>query len=147
MTYFICTFKQGTQGTLHCVRFLLLQTLKALVGCLVLLCTCTLISYCHEVATEMHVWYRDIDKAIAEATRAVSLNPNDPDANFAMGYALTWAGRHKEAVESYNRAMRRDPFYQDTYGYMLGFSYFHIFQFEKAATLCERSFKSNTPKD
>jgi TolB-like protein/class 3 adenylate cyclase/Flp pilus assembly protein TadD len=97
----------------------------------------------HEVATEMHVRGGGFDKAIAEATRAVSLNPNDPDANFAMGYALTWAGRHKEAVESYNRAMRLDPFYQDTYGYMLGFSYFHIFQFEKAATLCERSFKSN----
>jgi adenylate cyclase len=97
----------------------------------------------HEVATEEHVRYKDFEKAIAEAKRAVSLNPNDPDANFAMGFALTYAGRHKEAVESYKRAMRLDPFYQDTYGYFLGVSYFHMFQFEKAATLCERSSKSN----
>ena len=39
--------------------------------------------------------------------------------------------------------MRLDPFYQDTYGYMLGVSYFHMLQFEKAVPLCERSFKSN----
>ena len=97
----------------------------------------------YEVATEMHVRYKDFEKAIAEAKRAVSLNPNDPEANFAMGRSLTFAGRHKEAVESLKRAMRLDPFYQDTFGYLLGISYFHMLQFEKAATLCERSFKGN----
>ena len=97
----------------------------------------------HEVSAEMHTERADFEAAIAEAERAVSLDSNDPDSHFAMGYALVFAGRHREAVNSFKRAMRLDPFYQDTFGYGLGMAYFFMSQFEKAANLCKRAFKSN----
>ena len=100
----------------------------------------------YNVSAEMHMGRADFEGAIAEAERAVSLDSNDPDSHFAMGLALTAAGRHREAVDSFKRAMRLDPFYQDTLAYKLGVAYFFMNKLEKAATLLERSFKSN-PKN
>jgi adenylate cyclase len=97
----------------------------------------------YEVAVETHIDAGEFQEAITEAERAVSLDSNDPDSHFAMGVALTTAGRHSEAVDSFKRAMRLDPFYQDTLAYGLGIAYFFLFEFEKAANLFERSFKSN----
>jgi adenylate cyclase len=97
----------------------------------------------HEVATEMHIAHADFEAAITEAKKAISLNSNDPDSHFAMGLALVSAGRHREAVEPFKRAMRLDPFYQDTFGYGLGMAYFFMLELEKAAALCERAYKSN----
>ena len=64
-----------------------------------------------------------------------------------MGLSLIAAGRHSEAADSFKMAMRLDPFYQDTLGYGLGKAYFCMLQFEKAASLCERAFKSNPKND
>ena len=97
----------------------------------------------YEVAVETHIDAGEFQEAITEAERAVSLDSNDPDSHFAMGVALTTAGRHSEAVDSFKRAMRLDPFYQDTLAYGLGIAYFFLFEFGKAANLFERSFKSN----
>jgi adenylate cyclase len=97
----------------------------------------------HGVASELWGGWRNFKEAVAEAERAVSLDSNDPDSHYAMGHAFIFAGRHKEAVHPFKRAMRLDPFYRDTFGYGLGIAYFHMGQFEKATSLCERAFKSN----
>jgi adenylate cyclase len=97
----------------------------------------------HGVAVELDVYFGGFEKALTEAEKAVSLDSNDPDSHFAMGYALVSASRHREAVDSFKRAMRLDPFYQDTFGYKLGIAYFFMSQFDKAASLFERAFKSN----
>jgi len=101
----------------------------------------------YNVSAEMHMGRGDFEGAIAEAERAVNLDSNDPDSHFAMGLALTTASRHREAVDSFKRAMRLDPFYQDTLAYRLGVAYFFMNKMEKAATLLERSFKSNPKND
>ena len=101
----------------------------------------------NKVSAEMHMGRGDFEGAIAEAERAVNLDSNDPDSHFAMGLALTTASRHREAVDSFKRAMRLDPFYQDTLAYRLGVAYFFMNKMEKAATLLERSFKSNPQND
>jgi adenylate cyclase len=100
----------------------------------------------YKVSTELHVWLADFEGAITEANRAVSLDSNDPDSHYAMGQALIAAGEHREAAHSFKRAMRLDPFYQDTLGYGLGIAYFYMKQFEKAASLFERAHKSS-PQD
>jgi TolB-like protein len=41
---------------------------------------------------------RQYDKAIAEAERAIVLDPNSADSNVALGYALQIAGRPEEAI-------------------------------------------------
>jgi TolB-like protein/class 3 adenylate cyclase/Flp pilus assembly protein TadD len=100
-------------------------------------------SLAHEVATQMHTHHADYEGAVTEAKIAVSLDPNDPDSHFAMGHALLFAGRHREAADSFKRAMRFDPFFQDTFGYGLGMAYFFMVQFEKATKLFERAYNSN----
>ncbi len=97
----------------------------------------------HEVATQMHLRHADYERAVTEAKRAVSLDPNDPDSHFAMGLALVLSGRHRESADSFKRAMRLDPFYQDIFGYGLGMAYFFMMQFEKATNLFERAYKNN----
>jgi TolB-like protein/class 3 adenylate cyclase/Flp pilus assembly protein TadD len=97
----------------------------------------------YAVSAEMHWGHKDFEGAIAEAARAVSLGPNDPESHHAMGLVLMYSGRHREAVDSFKIAMRLDPFQRDTFEYMLGIAYFHMHQYEKAVALCERSFKSN----
>ena len=100
----------------------------------------------YEVATQMHIVLADYDGAIKEAKKAVSHNPNDPYSHFAMGQALLFSGRHREAVESFKIAMRLDPLFRDTFGYRLGMAYFFMIRFEKAIDLFERAYKSN-PED
>jgi tetratricopeptide (TPR) repeat protein len=97
----------------------------------------------HEVATEAYINVGDYDGAIAEAEKAIHLDYNDPNANFAMGQALVAAGRHSEAVNSFKKAMRLDPGYQDTLEYGLGKAYFFMSQFEQSMVSFERAYKSN----
>jgi TolB-like protein/class 3 adenylate cyclase/Flp pilus assembly protein TadD len=97
----------------------------------------------HAVAALIHIDESDFEEAIAEAERAVSLDLNDPDSHFVMGYTLISVGRHREAVDSFKRAIRLNPYNQDTYGIGLGIAYFFMLEFEKAVTLLERAFKNN----
>jgi len=97
----------------------------------------------HEVATQLHIRLADYDGAVAEANKAVDLDPNDPDSHFAMGYALSSAGRHREAVDFFKRAMRLDPYFQDNIGHGLGMAYFFMLQLENAVNMFERAYKSN----
>jgi adenylate cyclase len=100
----------------------------------------------HEVATQLHIEHADYDGAINEAKKAVSLDPNDPHSHLAMGQALLYASRHREAVEAFKRAMRLDPLYPDKFGYLLGMAYLFWIHYEEAVELLERANKSN-PED
>jgi adenylate cyclase len=100
----------------------------------------------YDVATLLRIEHADFDGAITEAKKAISLDPKDPYSHFAMGQAMLFSSRHREAVESFKRALQLDPFYQDTLGYRLGLAYFFMIRFEKAVDLFERGYKSN-PED
>jgi adenylate cyclase len=65
---------------------------------------------------------------------------------YAMGLALVYTGKHWEAAESFKMAIRLDPFLKDRFGFGLARAYFHMYEYEKAAVLCEKAFKSN-PQD
>ena len=100
----------------------------------------------HTVSAEIHMDVGNFQESIDEAEIAVSLDPNDPDSHFTLGLALVHNGKHKESVDSFKRATRLDPFYQDAYGFGLGMAYFFMSEFEKAADLFKRAYKSN-PED
>ena len=100
----------------------------------------------HEVATQMHILHANYDGAVTEAKKAISLDPNDPDSHFAMGQALLYASRHREAIEPFKRAMQIDSLYRDTFGYGLGMAYFFLIRYGKAVEIFERVYKSN-PED
>jgi TolB-like protein/class 3 adenylate cyclase len=81
------------------------------------------------------------EEGISDAEKAVSLDPNDPESHRAKGVALMFSGMHSEAVESFKIAMRLDPIKEASRGYLLGMAYFHLSQFDKTVSLCEKSVK------
>ncbi len=81
------------------------------------------------------------EEGILEAERAIALDANDPTGYVQMAHALTMAGKPKEAVPLVEKAMRLNPHYPPTYLWVLGLAHFGMEQFDKAATLFERTHK------
>ncbi len=87
--------------------------------------------------------HRRHEQAIAEAQRAITLDPNDPSGHNALAYALIMAGRPEEAVDFAKKAMRLDPHSPGDYLYTLGLAHFCMGKLEEAVTLIERALTHN----
>jgi TolB-like protein/class 3 adenylate cyclase/tetratricopeptide (TPR) repeat protein len=99
--------------------------------------------YVHYAVGKTRLYQRRYDEAIAEAERAITLDPNYPDGYFLMGWILTFAGKSAEAVDYYNRAMRLDPQFPGGVLYFVGLAQYCLEQYEEAAITLERSQKLN----
>ncbi|NIS60749.1 MAG: guanylyl cyclase, partial [Proteobacteria bacterium] len=100
-------------------------------------------SLAHQVASWMLVHEPLHDEAIAEAERAIALNPNDVDNLFAMARALIFGGRADEGADYVKKALRLDPHYPAEYLSFLGLAQFCMGQLEEAAITLERAHKRN----
>ncbi len=81
------------------------------------------------------------EEAIAEAERALALDPNDAENHWSIARALTFADRSAEAIPFYERAMRLNPHYPQYYPYFLGVAQYCLERYEEAATSQERAFR------
>lgn len=64
----------------------------------------------HAILSKYYIYIsKDYDKAIAEAERAVALEPNSVDAYTQLGANLRWANRCEEAIPILQKAMRLSP--------------------------------------
>jgi len=97
----------------------------------------------HRVASSMNLYRREYGKALAEAERAIGLEPNNPSANLAMTEALIFGGRPEKASDFLKRAMRLDPHNPARHLYLLGLIRFCMGQLEEAAALSERALTLN----
>jgi adenylate cyclase len=95
----------------------------------------------HRVAAWHYFRKGQHEKAIAEAERSLTLEPNNSKSHSAMGAALIYAGRSKEAIDFWNKAMRLDPYYPAQYLWFLGLAQLCVGQLEEAATSFERARK------
>ncbi len=86
----------------------------------------------HESLAWVYLYKRQHDQAIAEAERAVALNPNSAEGYRTLGIMLEWAGRLEEAIGLYEKAMRLNPRYGPLYLLNLGVAYLRAGQYEKA---------------
>jgi TolB-like protein/class 3 adenylate cyclase/Flp pilus assembly protein TadD len=101
------------------------------------------ISLTHQVASEMNLYRRQHEEAIAEAERAIALEPNDASAHVIMATALIFADRSKEAVDFIKRAKRLDPHNPARYLFLLGLAQLCMGKSDEAAKLIERGFTYN----
>jgi TolB-like protein/Flp pilus assembly protein TadD len=100
----------------------------------------------HNVATLLAIQRRKYEKAMAEAERALALNPSGYEANHAMGTVLLWAGRPKEAINYFKRALELDPLHPGSPLYLMGFAHFNMGQYNEAVDLAKRAL-THYPKN
>ncbi len=63
----------------------------------------------HDLLCFLYSLNREYDKAIAEGQRAVALDPSGSDAYRGYASALLFAGRSKEAIPMFQKAIRLNP--------------------------------------
>jgi adenylate cyclase len=97
----------------------------------------------HQVTSKKLVHLLYYEEGVAEARRAIALDPNDADGYVAMADALIYSGNFEEAVDFVKKAMRLDPNNPATYLYTLGLAHFGMEQFQQASSFFERAFKLN----
>ena len=81
------------------------------------------ISGAHCLLSALYIGKREYDKAIAEGERAVALEPSGAYAHEFYANSLFWAGRPKEAIPIYKKAIRLNPYGSPTSYLMLGGAY------------------------
>ena len=87
----------------------------------------------HANLTFPYNFLREYDKAIWEAEKAISLNPNSAQAYWALGTALSRSGRPQEAIPMLQKSLRLSPIpiHSQVLG-VLANSYRQLGQYEEA---------------
>lgn len=88
----------------------------------------------HYVQGVIHLWQqKDADQAIADAERAIALDPNFARGYGSLGAALHYAGRSQEALAHFATMARLDPHHPPLYQHFRAQSLFALGRFEEAA--------------
>ena len=95
--------------------------------------------YSHAVLGFLLVLVRQYDKAVTEAERGVSLDPNVADIYGWLGMVYRYVGRWVDAVVAYEKAIRLNPIPPNFYLYGLGLSYAWTDRYEEAITVFEKA--------
>ncbi len=92
----------------------------------------------------MHLWRdRNYEQAIAEARRAVALDPNYAEAYARLGAILSYAGRPEEGIALVKKAMGLNPHFPFIYLFWLGEAYYFMGQYDEALAWLKRSVTRN----
>ena len=97
----------------------------------------------HTTLAYVHLLQREHDAAVRESERAAELAPNAADSFFNSGIILRFAGRAKDAIPAFERAIRMNPIPPASYLYQLALSYAFVGEFEKAVRLCKEALSKN----
>ena len=100
----------------------------------------------HSQLSWLYMMTRQYDKSIAECERAITLAPNSGQAHMWMGLALKFAGRHEEALQYSERALRLDPLPPPWYFRAMGSAYSWVGRYEEAIAFAKKALQ-RTPND
>ena len=96
-----------------------------------------------QVSAKMMVWRGEFDEAIAEARKAIALDPNNADSRITLAEILIWSGRPREALELVDWARRIDPHNEAYHAYVEGLAEFALEDLQSAAASFERALDLN----
>jgi len=82
----------------------------------------------------------DLKRADELASRAIALDPNNPDGHGAKGNVLRVERRFEDAIAEYERALALDPNFAEVYG-NLGHTQSSIGQFQKAIEFFDKAIR------
>jgi adenylate cyclase len=86
---------------------------------------------------------RQHDKAIAEAERAVVLNPNGASPFFTLAGVVGCAGQWEEIILYQKQSMRLNPIHDPWDYYMLGRAYFMTAKYDESLEALKKAIKAN----
>jgi tetratricopeptide (TPR) repeat protein len=90
----------------------------------------------HYVQGILHLWrHKQVDRAIADAERAIALDPNFARGYGSLGAALHYAGRSEEALARFETMARLDPHCPGPYQHFWAQAHFALGHFEEAVAL------------
>jgi adenylate cyclase len=93
----------------------------------------------HGILSYVHLWKKQHEQAIAEAERAVILDPNDAENYANLGQMLSVTGRPEETIGLVEKAMRLNPRYPVNYLFFLGMAYRLTGRYEEALAALRRA--------
>ncbi|MGD0234037.1 MAG: adenylate/guanylate cyclase domain-containing protein [Syntrophorhabdales bacterium] len=90
-------------------------------------------AWSHMALSQVSILYKkDWDKAIAEAQRAIALEPGSAYGYGTLAMSLTFAGRYADAIPCYKKAFRLSPRPLPIWPMNLAWSYIAMGQYEEA---------------
>jgi adenylate cyclase len=95
----------------------------------------------------VHIWQKQLDQSIAEARRAIALDPNFADAYGTLANALHYAGRSAESLEQYERMARLNPHFPPIFLFFMAQDHFALERYQEAAGLLERRLERQAESD
>ncbi|GEC34912.1 adenylate cyclase [Sinorhizobium fredii USDA 205] len=90
-----------------------------------------------------HLRFGRADDARREAGRAIELDPNDPEAQIVMAWALTTSGKPSEAMSFVEKALRLNPNFPSHYVLAHGVALFAANDLEQAEEVFDQGAKMN----
>jgi adenylate cyclase len=97
----------------------------------------------HSLLAGIYLVMRQHDKAIAEAERAVALNPNGADAYYGLAAIVGFAGKWDQSVLYSKQAMRLNPFPESMHYLILGRAYFMTGQYDESIATWKKATQAS----
>ena len=97
----------------------------------------------HRLLGYAYLWKKQHGEAIAEAKRALALDPNDSDGYETLGEILSFAGRPEETLGLVEQALRLNPRQPVSLLWLLGRAYLLTGRYEEAIAVLKKTLMRN----
>jgi adenylate cyclase len=98
---------------------------------------------CHFALGAAYMWTKQLDKAQAQAERAIALSPNSADGLRMTAHIQIFSGYPAAALENLDIYMKKDPHYPDMALQLVADARFALGQYEEAIAAIEKRLLRN----